>query len=150
MWKLEKLGSVITCNMRKNIVRKYLSLHIAYFDIDNNSPGALLTKLSIDTTQLNSIVLTLVGDVLQTSGNLITGLIMGFIYDYRLALISLIFIPFIIFALVMVKDSILSPTKKKDNKTDIEAGAILSECVLIQKLFFLSIFKKQQWICIYR
>ena len=142
MWKLEKLGSVITCNMRKNIVRKYLSLHIAYFDIDNNSPGALLTKLSIDTTQLNSIVLTLVGDVLQTSGNLITGLIMDFIYDYRLALISLIFIPFIIFALVMVKDSILSPTKKKDNKTDIEAGAILSECVINTKTIFSFNFQK--------
>ena len=136
MWKLEKLGSVITCNMRKNIVEKYLSLHIAYFDIDNNSPGALLTKLSIDTTQLNSIILTLVGDVLQTTGNLVTGLIMGFIYDYRLALFSLIFIPFIIFALVMVKDSILSPTKKKDNKTDIEAGAILSECVINTKTIF--------------
>ena len=39
MWKLETLGSVITCNMKKEIVRKYLSLHIAYFDIDENSPG---------------------------------------------------------------------------------------------------------------
>ena len=142
MWKLEKLGSVITCNMRKNIVEKYLSLHIAYFDIDNNSPGALLTKLSIDTTQLNSIILTLVGDVLQTTGNLITGLVMGFIYDYRLTLLSLIFIPFIIFALVMVKDSILSPTKKKDNKTDIEAGAILSECVINTKTIFSFNFQK--------
>ena len=142
MWKLEKLGSVITCNMRKNIVEKYLSLHIAYFDIDNNSPGALLTKLSIDTTQLNSIILTLVGDVLQTTGNLITGLVMGFIYDYRLTLLSLIFIPFIIFSLVMVKDSILSPTKKKDNKTDIEAGAILSECVINTKTIFSFNFQK--------
>ena len=142
MWKLEKLGSVITCNMRKNIVEKYLSLHIAYFDIDNNSPGALLTKLSIDTTQLNSIILTLVGDVLQTTGNLITGLVMGFIYDYRLTLLSLIFIPFIIFALVMVKDSILSPTKKKDNKTDKEAGAILSECVINTKTIFPFNFQK--------
>ena len=142
MWKLEKLGSVITCNMRKNIVRKYLSLHTAYFDIDTNSPGGLLTKLSIDTTQLNSIVLTLIGDILQTTGNLLTGLIMGFIYDYRLALISLIFIPFIIFALVMVKDSVLSPTKKKDNKTDIEAGAILSECVTNTKTIFSFNFQK--------
>ena len=142
MWKLEKLGSVITCNMRKNIVRKYLSLHTAYFYIDTNSPGGLLTKLSIDTTQLNSIVLTLIGDILQTTGNLLTGLIMGFIYDYRLALISLIFIPFIIFALVMVKDSVLSPTKKKDNKTDIEAGAILSECVTNTKTIFSFNFQK--------
>ena len=107
-----------------------------------NSPGALLTKLSIDTTQLNSIILTLVGDVLQTTGNLITGLVMGFIYDYRLTLLSLIFIPFIIFALVMVKDSILSPKKKKDNKTDIEAGAILSECVINTKTIFSFNFQK--------
>ena len=136
MWKLETLGSVITCNMRKEIVRKYLSLHISYYDIDDNSPGALLTKLSIDTTQLNSIILTLVGDILQTSGNLITGLVTGFIYDYRLTLISLAFIPFIITALVMVKDSVLSPTKNKDNRTDIEAGSILSETVINTKTIF--------------
>ena len=67
---------------------------------------------------------------------------MGFIYDYRLTLLSLIFIPFIIFALVMVKDSILSPTKKKDNKTDIEAGAILSECVINTKTIFSFNFQK--------
>ena len=142
MWKLETLGSVITCNMRKEIVKKYLSLHIAYFDIDDNSPGALLTKLSIDTTQLNSIILTLVGDVLQTSGNLITGLVTGFIHDYRLTFISLGFIPFIVAAFVMTKDSVLSPTKKKDNKTDIEAGSILSECVINTKTIFSFNFQK--------
>ena len=112
MWKLETLGSIISTKMRKIVVKKYLSLHLSYFDIEENSPGALLTKLSIDTTQLNSIVLTLVGDILQTSGNLITGLTIGFVYDYKLTFISLIFIPFIIFALVMVKDSVLSPLKK--------------------------------------
>ena len=143
MWKLETLGSVISCNMRKEIVMKYLSLHIAYFDIDDNSPGALLTKLSIDTTQLNSIILTLAGDVLQTFGNLVTGLVTGFVYDYRLTLISLIFIPFIIAALVMVKNSILSPTKKKDNRTDIEGGAILSESVINTKTIFSFNFQKQ-------
>ena len=142
MWKLETLGSVITCNMKKEIVRKYLSLHIAYFDIDENSPGALLTKLSIDTTQLNSIILTLVGDVLQTSGNLITGLVTGFIYDYRLTFISLGFIPFIVAAFVITKNSVLSPTKKKDNKTDIEAGSILSECVINTKTIFSFNFQK--------
>ena len=136
LWKLEKLGSVISCNMKKEVVRKYLSLHIAYFDIEENSPGGLLTKLSLDTTQLNSIILTLVGDVLQTSGNLITGLIIGFIHDYRITLISLIFIPFIIICLVMVKNSILSAVKNKDNRTDIEAGAILSECVINTKTIF--------------
>ena len=143
MWKLETIGSIISTKMRKIVVEKYLSLHLSYFDIEENSPGALLTKLSIDTTQLNSIVLTLVGDILQTSGNIITGLIIGFRYDYKLTLISLIFIPFIIFALVMVKNLVLPPTKKKDNKTDIEAGAILSECVINTKTIFSFNFQKE-------
>ena len=104
--KLETLGSAITCNMKKEVVEKYLSLHVAYFDIDDNSPGALLTKLSIDTTQLNSIILTLVGDVLTTVGNVITGLTIGFIYDWRLTLISICFIPFIVTAFVIAKDSV--------------------------------------------
>ena len=142
LWKLETLGSVITCNMRKDIVEKYLDLHIAYFDIDENAPGALLTKLSIDTTQLNSIILTLVGDVLQTAGNTITGLIIGFIYDYRLTLISLGFIPFIVGAVVIAKDSVRTVTKKKDNRTDIEAGSMLSECVINTKTIFSFNFQK--------
>ena len=140
--KLETLGSAITCNMRKEIVEKYLSLHVAYFDIDDNAPGALLTKLSIDTTQLNSIILTLVGDVLSTSGNVITGLILGFIYDWRLSLIALVFIPFIVGAFVIAKDSVRTLTKKKDNRTDIEAGAILSECVINTKTIFSFNFQK--------
>ena len=136
LWKLETLGSVITCNMRKEILEKYLSLHVAYFDIDDNAPGALLTKLSIDTTQLNSIILTLVGDVLQTTGCTITGLIIGFIYDYRLTLISICFIPFIVGAVVIAKDSVRTATRKKDNRTDIEAGSMLSECVINTKTIF--------------
>ena len=134
--KLETLGSAITCNMKKEVVEKYLSLHVAYFDIDDNSPGALLTKLSIDTTQLNSIILTLVGDVLTSVGNVITGLTIGFIYDWRLTLISICFIPFIVTAFIIAKDSVRAVTKKKDNRTDIEAGAMLSECVINTKTIF--------------
>ena len=134
--KLETLGSAITCNMKKEVVEKYLSLHVAYFDIDDNAPGALLTKLSIDTTQLNSIILTLVGDVLTTTGNIVTGLTIGFCYDWRLTLISLVFIPFIVTAFVIAKDSVRAVTKKKDNRTDIEAGAMLSECVINTKTIF--------------
>ena len=142
LWKLETLGSIITNNMRKDVIEKYLNLHVAYFDIDYNSPGALLTKLSIDTTQLNSIILTLVGDILTTSGNIIVGLAIGFFYDWRLTLISLVFIPFTITAFTIEKDSLRTITKKKDTRTDIEAGAILSECVINTKTIFPFNFQK--------
>ena len=137
LWKLETLGSVITNSLRKQIIEKYLQLHIGYYDIDENSPGALLTKLSLDTTQLNSIILTLVGDILSTTGNTIVGLVLGFYYDWKLTLIALCFIPFIVFSLVTAKNSIVGAIKGgKGNKIQIEAGSILSECVINTKTIF--------------
>lgn len=115
---------------------------MAYFDLDYNAPGALLTKLSIDATQLNSVILTLVGDVLTTTGKVICGLIFGFIYDWRLTLIALVFIPFIVGVFIIAKDSVRTLTKKKDNKTDIEAGSILSESVINTKTIFSFNFQK--------
>lgn len=53
-WKLESLGSLMTSRIRKRIFQKYLEFYMDYYDIDANSPGALLTNLSIDTTQFSS------------------------------------------------------------------------------------------------
>jgi ABC-type multidrug transport system fused ATPase/permease subunit len=142
LWKLEKLGSSVTSRMRKHIVEKYLELEVGYFDIDDNSPGGLLTKLSIDTTQLNSIILTIVGDVIQTLGNIICGLTIGFYYDWKLTLICLAFIPFIVISIVTAKNSIISAIKTKDNRVDIEAGSILSECVINTKTIYSFNFQK--------
>lgn len=101
IWKFETIGSVITNELRKKIIDKYLKLHISYFDINENSPGALLTRLSIDTTQLNSLVLTVIGDFINSLGNLIVGIILGFYYDWRMTLICICFIPFIVFACII-------------------------------------------------
>ena len=57
IWKLETVGSIITTKTRKLVIDKYLHLHIGFFDEDDNALGALLTRLSIDTTQLNMLLL---------------------------------------------------------------------------------------------
>ena len=59
-----------------------------------------------------------------------------------MSLIALVFIPFIVGAFVIAKDSVRTLTKKKDNRTDIEAGAILSECVINTKTIFSFNFQK--------
>ena len=102
IWKLEGLGAVITARMRKAVFLKYLELHMGYYDIDSNSPGGLLTKLSIDTTQISPLILTIFGSVLSTSGALIAALIMGMIYDWKLSLIIFAFIPFIAMSTVLM------------------------------------------------
>ena len=135
MWKFDTIGSIITTKMRKMIIDKYLKIHISYFDHDENSPGALLTKLSLDTTQLNSLVLRVIGDIVTVIGTSIIGLALGFYYDWRLTLINLCFIPFII-----ASKSIIHKTRRggreSDKKINIEAGSVLSECVINTKTIY--------------
>ena len=33
------------------MMKKYLSFHLSYYDIDRNSPGSILTKMSIEDYQ---------------------------------------------------------------------------------------------------
>ena len=70
-WKLEGLGAVVTSKMRKKVFKKYLELNLAFYDIDYNSPGSLLTKLSIDTTKISALVLSIFGSVISAVGGII-------------------------------------------------------------------------------
>ena len=135
IWKLEGLGAVITARMRKAVFLKYLQLHMGYFDIDSNSPGGLLTKLSIDTTQISPLILTIFGSVLSTAGALIASLIMGMVYDWKLSLIIFAFIPFIVMTTVLMGEY-RENGREKNKDIRIEAGSILSECVINTKTIF--------------
>ena len=41
------IGSFLECQMRKLVINKYLNMHMGFYDREENSPGALLSKLSI-------------------------------------------------------------------------------------------------------
>ena len=166
--KIDTVGSVISSEMRKEVIKKYLQLHVGFYDWDENSPGALLTRLSIDTTQLNAIILTIVGDAVTTLGILIFGLGLSSYYDYRLTLITLCFLPFIVSSQILVNrarrggrdgekkmdieagavsSQILVNRARRggrdgEKKMDIEAGAVLSECVINTKTIYSFNFQK--------
>ncbi len=71
----------------------------------------------------------------QTFVMLIIGLVLGFYYDWRLSLINLGFFPLIMFNSVM-QFKIQSGYTNADQKTEVEAGAILSESVINTKTIF--------------
>ena len=141
IWKLETIGSVITSKMRKLIVDKYLHLHIGFFDEDENAPGSLLTRLSIDTTQLNTLVLSVVGDLVGTLGTAAVGLGLSFYFSWRLTLISICFLPFIVYAQIIIAKT-RRGGREEDKKIDIEAGGVLSECVINTKTIYSFNFQK--------
>ena len=135
IWKFMSLGQTLARNYRKKLLRKYLSLHLSFYDLNENSPGSLMTKMSIDTMDLNQMLNSILGVSVQCSVVLIVGLIIGCYYEYRLALIDFCFVPFIVAANV-IRRGIMQGSSKKGVKANVEAGGILSECVVNTKTIF--------------
>ena len=135
IWKFMSLGQTLARNYRKKLLRKYLSLHLSFFDVSENSPGSLLTKMSIDTMELNQMVNSILGTIVQCSVVLVVGLVIGCIYEYRLTLIDYCFVPFIVIANI-IRRGLMQGASKEAVKANVEAGGILSECVVNTKTIF--------------
>ena len=135
IWKFMSLGQTLARIYRKKLLKKYLSLHLSYFDVNENSPGSLLTRMSIDTMELNQMLNSILGVSVQCGVVLIVGLIIGCYYEYRLTLVDFCFVPFIVAANV-IRRGMMQGTSKKGVKANVEAGGILSECVINTKTIF--------------
>ena len=142
IWKFMSLGQTLARIYRKKLLKKYLSLHLSYFDVNENAPGALLTRMSIDTMELNQMLNSILGVTVQCGVVLIVGLIIGCYYEYRLTLIDFCFVPFIVAANV-IRRGMMHGTSKKGVKANVEAGGILSECVINTKTIFSFNFQPQ-------
>lgn len=94
----------------------------------------LLTKLSIETTQINTLVLSIFVSFITTIGAIIIGLIIGFIHDWKISLIVFAFIPFISGATILMDD--FRENDRNLIKKRIEAGSVLSKCYINSKNCF--------------
>ena len=141
-WQFMVMGSSLVRVYRKNILKKYLQLHLSFFDLTINSPGSLLTRLSIDTTQLNSLLLTILGSTVQCSVVFVVGLVLGCIMEYRLTLILFCFVPFIV-ASMIIRRMLNRGSSREGVKVNIEAGGVLSECVTNTKTIYSFNFQKR-------
>ena len=130
-----KIGEILCQKLRSAVFKKYLQMHIGFYDIQENSPGALITRLSSDTTKLNGIVLTMIGVSVQTFVNLIVGIVLGFIYDWRLSLIALAFLP-LLAGSTAFQHRLRKGLIQSDEELDIESGSVLSESVINTKTIF--------------
>lgn len=134
-WKTDAVGTIITCSLRQKIFNKYLRMNVEFFDKEENSPGALLAKLSIDTMQLNTLIRTIFGNLVSTISCIIIGLSLGFAFGWRITLIYIAFLPFTIFfqTLVNLTNQVGRASFRKIN---IEAGGLLSESIVSSKTIY--------------
>jgi len=142
MWKLQSMGLTISIKVKKKIIEKYLELNMSFFDIDTNSPGSLATKLAIDSNQLDSLILDIVGGILSVTSSLLISFILGAVYNIFCTLVLYVFLPFVIYG--MVKKGDYAENGRESNKLlKIEAGNILSESVVNIKTIFSFNFQKR-------
>jgi len=84
--------------VRRDVFKKYLQMNVGWFDEPENAPGALLSRLSTDANLLNTLFSSVLGNYFQAAGAFVTGVIISFIADWRIALVGLGSSPLIIFA----------------------------------------------------
>ena len=112
-----------------------MRLQIIYFDKKENSPGSLLTKLSFDAANINGIVINSFGVLVQSFSTLLVGILLGFLFDWRINLINLAFAPLIFLANAFAfKNSELE--NEKTESIENQSGEILSECICNTKMVF--------------
>ena len=108
---------------------------MGFFDRVENSPGSLLTKLSAETTKINGVALTIIGQLIQTAVTLILGISLALVYQWKLCLINLCFMPLIIGNYV-IQFRVQKGDVEGNESIETEAGSILSESVINTKTLF--------------
>lgn len=108
---------------------------MGFFDVPNHTPGTLTTQLSSDTTKLNGIALSMVGISIQTLATMIIAVTLGFIFDWRLALINLGCMPLMIGASVF-QFKLQQGFSAVDEVIETSAGGIVSESVCNTKTIY--------------
>ena len=133
--KLGNIGGALVSKARKNLFKKYLELDMGFFDFEENNPNGLLSILSVEVYYLKLLFTTILNAMTITTGTIITAIIIGFYYDYKLTLILLCFFPLrIFFSFFAGKFKIGG--KKKYKEMRIEASSYFSECVTNTKTLF--------------
>ena len=141
-WKFFDLGIKLAKMYRNKMMRKYLSFHLSYYDIERNSPGSILTKMSIDTVQMKEFIKNIIGISIICISIIITSLIVGCCYEYRLTLICILFLPFLIFINIL-RRMLMQVDDKRSIQSNMEGGSIISECVTNTKTIYAYNFQQE-------
>lgn len=88
------LGERVTADIRKAVFVKIIALHPSYFE--ENRSGEITSRLTTDTTLLQSIIGSSFSMALRSTLTLIGGLIMLLVTNIKLTLIVIACIPFIL------------------------------------------------------
>lgn len=120
-------GEHLTTRLRILLFRQILRQDMSFFDIPGRDAGALSGMLSGDCEAVHQLWGPSIGLKLQTFCTIVVGLIVGFIYQWKLALVALVCLPFVALANLAQQMLAMGATQKKEGNT---SDALVTEALL--------------------
>jgi ATP-binding cassette subfamily B protein len=127
------LGERVSADIRKKVFNQLVSLHPSYFE--ENRSGELMSRLTTDTTLLQSIIGSSFSMALRSLLMLIGGLIMLLITNFKLSMIVVGFVPVVLLPMMIFGKKVRSLARKsQDSIADIStyAGEIIQNIKVVQ------------------
>jgi len=122
------VGENITLQVRQDLYSSIMKKHMGWHDDPQNAPGVLSAVLAADVQYLNGASTEALAVVSEALFAVISGVVIGFIFSWRVALVALALTPF-----MMMGGSIAAKIDKQDmvdNKDSKNADLLASDAIM--------------------
>ncbi|PVH66499.1 hypothetical protein PAHAL_1G264000 [Panicum hallii] len=122
------MGEYLTKRIREQMLMKILTFEIEWFDSDENSTGAICSRLAKDANVVRSLVGDRMALVIQTISAVLIACTIGLVTSWRLALVMIALQPLII-ACFYARRVLLRSMSKKSLQAQFESSKLAAEAV---------------------
>ncbi|KEH24934.1 ABC transporter B family-like protein [Medicago truncatula] len=122
------MGEYLTKRVRERVFSKILTFEVGWFDEDQNSTGAICSRLDKETNVARTLVGDSLGTVVQTISAVVTTFIMGLIITWRLSIVMIAVQP-IHMVCFYTRSSLLKRMSRKAIEAQDKSSKIAVEAV---------------------
>ncbi|XP_062148336.1 putative ABC transporter B family member 8 [Alnus glutinosa] len=128
------MGERLTKRIRLRMLEKILTFETAWFDEEQNSSGALCSRLSNEASMVKSLVADRVSLIVQTTSAVTIAMIMGLVVAWKLALVMIAVQPLTILCFytrkVLLSSSSTNFVKAQNQSTQIAVEAVYNHRIV--------------------
>ncbi|CAL9087949.1 unnamed protein product [Musa textilis] len=122
------MGEYLTKRVRERMVSKILTFEVGWFDEDENSTGAVLSRLASDANVVRSLVGDRLSLIIQTASAVAIAWTMGLVIAWRLAFVMIAVQPLVIVSFY-ARRVLLKRLSAKAIKSQSQSSKIAAEAV---------------------
>nr|CAG4650007.1 EOG090X02PU [Sida crystallina] len=132
-------GEYLTSRIRKLTFETIIKQEIGWFDREENSVGALCARISGDASSVQGATGSRIGLVLQATSTLIVSVCLALYYQWKLGLVTLVFVPLLLIAtymqakIIMGQNAMEKDGLEKSAKVAMEAIANIRTVASLRK-----------------